>query len=78
MFAPRALPGGEDHVCGSAHCLMVPHWAKKQGIPEGQEMTARQVSARGGVLKLIWEEGKSILRLKGELAIIGKGELICN
>lgn len=46
FFAPT---GGidEDPVTGSAHCILIPYWAKRLGKTE---MFARQVSARGGAL----------------------------
>ncbi len=45
-FAPHAgIP--EDPVTGSAHCVLAPYWAEKLGKTD---LTARQVSARGGSL----------------------------
>jgi len=46
FFAPA---GGvpEDPVTGSAHCTLVPYWAKRLGKTR---LKARQVSARGGEL----------------------------
>ena len=44
MFAPRAqIP--EDHVCGSANCLLGSYWAAQLGRTE---LKARAVSRRGG------------------------------
>ncbi|PLX71362.1 MAG: isomerase [Denitrovibrio sp.] len=37
----------EDPVTGSAHCLLTPYWSKVTGK---KMMTAKQISARGGVL----------------------------
>jgi hypothetical protein len=54
---------------------MVPYWYKKQGIPGGQETRAKQVSSRGGDLKVVWEAENNIVRLMGVLAVLGKGEL---
>jgi len=45
-FAP-AFGADEDAVTGSAHCTLVPFWADRLGK---QELVAKQVSARGGVL----------------------------
>ena len=46
FFAPKVgIP--EDPVTGSAHCVLVPYWAKRLGKPR---LTAHQVSARGGEL----------------------------
>src|SRR5690606_23010491 len=48
FFAPRAgVP--EDPVTGSAHCALTPFWSERLGKPS---LTARQVSERGGVLRL--------------------------
>lgn len=75
MFAPGTIPGDEDHVCGSAHCLMAPYWYKKRGIPSGQEIKAKQVSSRGGDLKVVWEADRNTVQLKGISTVLGKGEL---
>lgn len=46
FFAPKfGVP--EDPVTGSAHCALAPYWAKRLGR---DELTARQVSKRGGDL----------------------------
>ncbi len=46
FFAPAAgVP--EDPVTGSAHCSLIPYWAKRLGKTE---FFARQISARGGEL----------------------------
>lgn len=46
FFAPaKGIP--EDPVTGSAHCSIVPYWAKRLGK---NEITAYQASARGGTL----------------------------
>ncbi len=46
FFAPRAgIP--EDPVTGSAHCLLVPYWAKQL---DKTQLHALQVSPRGGEL----------------------------
>lgn len=37
----------EDPVTGSAHCSLIPYWSKKLGK---KQMTAKQVSERGGTL----------------------------
>lgn len=46
FFAP-SLGVAEDSVTGSAHCMLVPYWAKRIGRAE---LTAHQVSKRGGEL----------------------------
>jgi predicted PhzF superfamily epimerase YddE/YHI9 len=46
FFAPAyVIP--EDPVTGSAHCTLVPYWAKRLGKIS---LVARQVSPRGGEL----------------------------
>ncbi|KAJ7070537.1 phenazine biosynthesis PhzF protein [Mycena amicta] len=79
MFAPAAFPPGsaEDHVCGSAHCLLSPYWSRKHTLSGGQEFIARQVSKRGGVLelRLLQDEGNDLVALKGETCVIGSGEI---
>ncbi len=46
-FAP-SVGIDEDPVCGSAHCRLIPYWAKKLGK---NNMIAYQASKRGGVIK---------------------------
>lgn len=71
FFAPGAgIP--EDPVTGSAHCNLIPYWAKELGI---NQLHAYQISARKGEL---WCElqgdrvlmaGKAVTYLKGEIYI---------
>ena len=49
----------EDPVTGSAHCILGPYWGKKLGKTE---MTARQLSERGGEVKV---------RLSGDRTYVG-------
>ena len=47
FFAPaEGVP--EDPVTGSAHCTLVPYWARRLGKAR---LTARQISSRGGELE---------------------------
>jgi PhzF family phenazine biosynthesis protein len=46
FFAPRAGIA-EDPVTGSAHCTLIPYWARRLGK---SKLHARQVSSRGGEL----------------------------
>lgn len=69
FFAPAyAIP--EDPVTGSSHCTLTPYWAHQLGKTD---LTARQVSARGGFLKCglrgerVLISGKAVLYLKGEI-----------
>lgn len=49
FFAPAAgIP--EDPVTGSAHCTLIPYWAKRLNKPN---LAARQLSPRGGSLDCI-------------------------
>lgn len=71
FFAPRVgVP--EDPVCGSAHCSLAPYWSERLGK---NEMTARQVSERGGLLRLsvrddrIGIAGQAVTTLRGSLLI---------
>ena len=73
MFAPgHGVP--EDHVCGSAHCLLTPYWAGKFAKNEA-ELFAKQVSERGGDLRTIWHEADSTITLSGQTKVIMKGEV---
>ncbi|KAF9231303.1 hypothetical protein BU15DRAFT_68451 [Melanogaster broomeanus] len=67
----------EDHVCGSAHTLMVPYHASctQSGLKGGQEVYVRQVSPRGGDLWVTLDEEKGVIRLKGNAKPFAKGEL---
>jgi predicted PhzF superfamily epimerase YddE/YHI9 len=57
FFAPGAgIP--EDPVTGSAHCTLAPYWCARLGK---QQLTAKQVSARGGDL---------LCELKGDRVVI--------
>lgn len=62
----------EDPVKGSAHTLLTPFWAKRLGK---NEMTARQLSERGGELELKFNDdrtqisGEAITYLRGKIEI---------
>jgi PhzF family phenazine biosynthesis protein len=71
FFAP--IEGiDEDPVTGSAHTMLIPYWAKILGK---NELLAKQISARGGVLhcKLRGERveigGQAITYLQGEIFV---------
>ncbi|HLX72654.1 MAG TPA: PhzF family phenazine biosynthesis protein [Verrucomicrobiae bacterium] len=71
FFAPTAgVP--EDPVTGSAHCTLIPYWAKRL---HKTKLFARQVSRRGGELfcKLSGERvligGKAVLYSRGQIEI---------
>ena len=69
-FAP-AFGIDEDPVTGSAHCALTPYWAERLGQPS---MTARQVSRRGGTLKVTLK-GDRVL-LAGHAVTVLSGELV--
>ena len=62
----------EDPVTGSAHCTLVPYWAKRLGRTR---LHARQVSKRGG--ELFCEDrgprvsiaGRCVLYLEGTISV---------
>ena len=67
FFAPHhGIP--EDPVTGSTHCTLVPYWAERLGRTE---LSARQLSARGGQLwcelrgDRVMISGKAILYMEG-------------
>lgn len=69
FFAPRSGLD-EDPVTGSAHCALGEYWQRKLGR---SEFVARQVSERGGIVKLRVKcdrtllLGQAITTLRGEL-----------
>lgn len=69
VFFPK-MGINEDPVCGSAHCSLIPFWAERLGR---KELTARQISQRGGTLYCrhagdrVKIGGKAALYLKGEV-----------
>ena len=76
MFAPSMITSpGEDHVCGSAHGVMGPYWYTKRGIIPGHEVKAKQVSKRGGDLRVIWEKEAGRVKLRGQSVILATGNL---
>jgi predicted PhzF superfamily epimerase YddE/YHI9 len=70
FFAPR-VGVDEDPVCGSAHCCLGPYWAEKLGRTE---LTAHQVSCRGGVVK-VRVQGPRVV-LIGQAVTVLRGELV--
>ena len=61
-------PGVEDQVTGSAHCALGPYWIARLGR---QPLTARQLSARGGLIRVA-QDGNEVL-LGGEAVIVAEG-----
>jgi len=71
FFAPGAgIP--EDPVTGSAHCNLIPYWAKVLGK---NQLHAYQISARKGELwcelqgERVLMSGKAVTYLKGEIYV---------
>lgn len=71
FFAPTVgIP--EDPVTGSAHCTLIPYWAERLGKAE---LTARQISARGGQLwcrmdgQRVHIAGHAVLYLEGTIHV---------
>ena len=68
FFPKQSIP--EDPVTGSAHTWLTPLWAEKLGK---RSMRARQVSRRGGILKVTLEgdrvfiTGRAVLFMEGEI-----------
>lgn len=71
FFAP-AIGINEDPVTGSAHTTLTPYWSK---MLNKTELTARQVSERGGFLicKQLGDRveisGQAVFYLKGEISV---------
>jgi predicted PhzF superfamily epimerase YddE/YHI9 len=69
FFAPaQGVP--EDPVTGSAHCTLVPYWAKRLGK---MQLEARQLSRRGGALYCALQDdrvnigGRAVVYLDGQI-----------
>ena len=69
FFAPR-VGVAEDPVTGSAHCALAPFWGARLGKTE---MVGRQLSARGGTIR-VRVVGDRVM-LGGTAVTIWKGEL---
>ena len=71
FFAP-AVGVNEDPVTGSSHTMLIPYWS---GVLGKNELTAKQVSARGGILhckncsERVEIGGKAVTYLTGEIII---------
>lgn len=70
FFAPaKGIP--EDPVTGSAHCTLIPYWAKRLGKTK---LHARQVSPRGG--ELFCELLNDRVEIAGYAALFLKGQIL--
>jgi predicted PhzF superfamily epimerase YddE/YHI9 len=72
MFAPVAGVR-EDPVCGTAHTLSTPYWMAANG--HSGVVFAKQVSSRGGELRILFEAEKGRIKLGGRVRMVCKGEL---
>jgi predicted PhzF superfamily epimerase YddE/YHI9 len=70
FFAPGAGID-EDPVTGSAHCCLAPFWNR---LLWKEDFVARQLSARGGLLK-VRLDGNRVL-LAGQAVTVLRGELL--
>jgi PhzF family phenazine biosynthesis protein len=61
----------EDPVTGSTHCCLTPFWSRKLGKTE---LVARQLSARGGVLRVKLDGDR--VKLGGQAVTVLKGEIL--
>jgi PhzF family phenazine biosynthesis protein len=68
FFVPNSVIG-EDPVTGSAHCSLIPYWAKEL---DKSVLTARQVSAREG--QLFCEDKGDRVTMAGNAVLYMKGE----
>jgi PhzF family phenazine biosynthesis protein len=68
FFVPNSVIG-EDPVTGSAHCSLIPYWAKELNKTV---LTARQVSAREG--HLLCEDKGDRVTMAGNAVLYMKGE----
>jgi len=70
FFAP-ATGINEDPVTGSSHCCLAPFWSRRLGK---NAFLARQISARGGVLKVRLDGDR--VRLGGRAVTVLRGEVL--
>ena len=70
FFAPNTGVD-EDPVTGSAHCCLGPYWQRRLGR---DTLTARQVSARGGLVKVTVHGDR--VTLSGQAVTVLRGELL--
>ncbi|KAJ7165414.1 hypothetical protein C8R46DRAFT_997845 [Mycena filopes] len=77
MFAPT-IGVGEDHVCGSAHCLNAPYWAAKAldaRYSEGEVQHSKAVSVRGGDIWAAYFASAGRVRILGNVKRVAFGML---
>ena len=74
MFSPNAGVA-EDQVCGTANALAMPYWIVARNISESDAVLARQVSSRGGDLRILLDAGERKIKLVGQVRSVCRGEL---
>lgn len=72
MFAPVAGVT-EDPVCGTAHTLSTPYWMAAKDL--SGVVLAKQVSAREGDLRIVFDEENRRIKLAGRVRSVCRGEL---
>ena len=72
FFAPQAGVD-EDPVTGSAHTTLIPYWSEKLAK---LELTARQLSARGGYLRCKLNSDQNRVDIAGQVQLYLTGSLI--
>jgi predicted PhzF superfamily epimerase YddE/YHI9 len=70
VFGP-AVGVDEDPVTGSAHCTLVPYWARRL---ERDKLVGEQASERGGIVRMTLEGER--VRLAGQAVTVSSGELL--
>jgi len=70
FFAP-VIGIDEDPVTGAAHCVLGPFWGQRLGE---EQMVGRQVSARGGTVKVALAGER--VKLSGQAVTVLTGELV--
>ena len=68
FFTPQASIL-EDPVTGSAHCSLIPFWAKKL---DKKELSAQQLSKRRGVLNCLDKNDRVIISCQAKTYSVGK------
>lgn len=71
FFAPSAGVD-EDPVTGSAHTMLAPYWSKRL---DKQQVTGRQVSARGGTVYCSMIEGENRVNISGRAVTFLEGKM---
>lgn len=70
-FGPKQGEGEDTGITGSAHCMLVPYWARRLGK---SKLIGRQLSPRGGVIACELHENRVWLRCSARTYM--RGELL--